>query len=97
MSEMPRKVLLIVGDQWRAQCLGAMGHHLVRTPNLDALAAEGVLFKRHYTQCSPCGPARTSLLTGLYSMTHRSVANGTPLRSVVETGVAIRNRSLQMF
>ena len=93
MSEKPRKVLLIVGDQWRAQCLGAMGHHLVKTPNLDALAAEGVLFKRHYTQCSPCGPARTSLLTGLYSMTHRSVANGTPLDARF-TNLALEARKL---
>ncbi|MEX0922822.1 MAG: alkaline phosphatase family protein [Rhodovibrionaceae bacterium] len=79
MAEKPKKVLLIVGDQWRWECLGAMGHPLVKTPHLDALAAEGVLFRNHYTQASPCGPARTSLLTGLYAMTHRSIANGTPL------------------
>jgi arylsulfatase A-like enzyme len=75
----PRKVLLLAGDQWRGECLSAVGHPVVRTPNLDALAAEGVLFERHFTQASPCGPARASLLTGLYLMTHRSGRNGTPL------------------
>ncbi|HWK47482.1 MAG TPA: alkaline phosphatase family protein [Stellaceae bacterium] len=75
----PRKVLFLAGDQWRAECLSALGHPIVTTPNLDALAGEGVLFRRHYTQASPCGPARASLLTGLYQMTHRSVRNGTPL------------------
>ena len=93
MSDRPRKVLLIVGDQWRAECLGAMGHPQVETPNLDALAAEGVLFRNHFTQTSPCGPARTSLLTGLYAMTHRSVANGTPLDARF-TNIALEARKL---
>src|SRR3546814_14552470 len=74
-----RKVLFIAADQWRGECLSAIGHPVVRTPHLDALAAEGVLFRRHYCQASPCGPSRTSMLTGLYLMNHRSGRNGTPL------------------
>jgi arylsulfatase A-like enzyme len=73
-----KNVLFILADQWRAECLSALGH-LVRTPNLDALAADGVLFTRHYAQASPCGPSRASILTGLYLHTHRSGRNGTPL------------------
>ena len=34
----PRKVLFISADQWRAECLSAVGHPLVKTPHLDALA-----------------------------------------------------------
>lgn len=80
MSSGPvRSVLFITADQWRAECLSALGHPVVRTPHLDALASGGVLFANHYTQCTPCGPARASLLTGLYLMNHRSVRNGTPL------------------
>jgi arylsulfatase A-like enzyme len=75
----PRKILLISADQWRAECLSAIDHPVVKTPNLDALAKDGVLFKRHYTVCAPCGPSRTSLLTGMYLMNHRSGRNGTPL------------------
>ncbi len=74
-----RKVLFISADQWRGDCLSALGHPCVRTPHLDALAAEGVLFRSHYAQASPCGPARASLLTGMYMMNHRSLCNGTPL------------------
>ncbi len=74
-----RKVLFISADQWRAECLSALGHAVVRTPHLDALAREGVLFKRHFSVTSPCGPARASLQTGLYLMNHRSGRNGTPL------------------
>ena len=72
-------VLLITADQFRADCMSAAGHPLVKTPNLDRLAEEGVRFAQHYSQCSPCGPSRTSLLTGMYQMNHRSVQNGTPL------------------
>ncbi len=86
-------VLLITGDQWRGDCLSAAGHPLVRTPHVDALAAEGVLFARHYCQAAPCGPARASLLTGLYQMNHRVCRNGTPLDSRHDT-IALAARRL---
>jgi arylsulfatase A-like enzyme len=79
MAEAPWNILLITLDQWRADHLGAAGHPVLRTPALDALAADGVHFRRHYTQASPCGPARASLFTGLYLHNHRSVRNGVPL------------------
>jgi arylsulfatase A-like enzyme len=72
-------VLLITADQWRGDCLGLLGHPCLRTPHLDALAARGVLFRRHFSQATPCGPARASLHTGMYALNHRSVTNGTPL------------------
>ncbi|BBK43653.1 sulfatase [Allostella vacuolata] len=72
-------ILLVTFDQWRADCISALGHPCVRTPTVDALAADGVLFRNHFTQAAPCGPARASLLTGLYLHNHRSLRNGTPL------------------
>ncbi len=75
----PLNVVFITADQWRGDCLAALGHPLVRTPNLDALAAESVMFTRHYANTAPCGPSRASLHTGLYLHNHRSHANGTPL------------------
>ena len=74
-----RNVLLVTVDQWRGDCLSAAGHPVVRTPNLDRLAARGVRFANHWSVTAPCGPARASLHTGLYLMHHRSVGNGTPL------------------
>lgn len=74
-----RNVLFITLDQWRADCLSILGHPCLRTPHLDALAREGLVFTRHFTQASPCGPARASILTGLYAHNHRSVRNGIPL------------------
>ncbi|HEY6417687.1 MAG TPA: alkaline phosphatase family protein [Candidatus Binataceae bacterium] len=75
----PPNVLFITADQWRGDCLSALSHPVVRTPHLDALAAEGVLFRRHFANAAPCGPSRASLHTGMYLQNHRSGTNGTPL------------------
>jgi arylsulfatase A-like enzyme len=64
---------------------------VLKTPILDSLAADGVLFRNHFAQCSPCGPSRASLLTGMYLMNHRSVRNGTPLDARF-TNVALEAR-----
>ena len=72
-------ILLITADQWRGSATGYANHPHVRTPNLDALAAEGVAFLNHYSQAAPCSPARAALYTGLYQMNNRVVRNGTPL------------------
>jgi arylsulfatase A-like enzyme len=70
---------MITADQWRGDSLGSIGHPCVRTPALDALAREAVVFRKHFATCAPCSPARASLYTGLYQMNHRVVSNGTPL------------------
>jgi arylsulfatase A-like enzyme len=72
-------ILLITADQWRGDCTGYCGHPVVKTPNLDALAADGVAFLNHYSQAAPCSPARAALYTGLYQMNNRVCRNGTPL------------------
>jgi len=51
----------------------------VRTPTIDTLAADGVLFERHFTNAVPCGPSRACMHTGMYLHNHRSGTNGTPL------------------
>jgi arylsulfatase A-like enzyme len=86
-------ILLITADQWRHSGLSIMRHPVVKTPNLDALAADGTLFTSHFTQCMPCGPARASLLTGMYLMNHRSVRNGSPLDARF-TNVALEARKM---
>jgi arylsulfatase A-like enzyme len=76
---MTLNVLFITLDQFRGDCLSIADHPVVKTPNLDRLAQQGVRFARHYSQASPCAPGRASLYTGMYQMNHRVVANGTPL------------------
>jgi arylsulfatase A-like enzyme len=72
-------VLFITCDQWRGDCLSAAGHPVVRTPNADRLAREGIMFRKHFAGAAPCSPARACLYTGLYQMTNRVCRNGTPM------------------
>ena len=86
-------VLFITADQWRGDCLSALGPPCRTTPNLDRLAGDGMLFATHYAQTPPCGPGRASLYTGLYLHNHRCVTNGAPL-DARHANVALEARKL---
>jgi len=63
-------VLILMPDQLRADCLSSAGHPVVRTPNIDRIAAEGVRFANAYTTSPVCMPARSSVLSGLFCHNH---------------------------
>ncbi len=69
-------VLFIMVDQLRADCLGYMGHPVVRTPNLDRLASEAFVFERAYAQVPVCMGSRASILTGRYPAANRARGMG---------------------
>lgn len=78
-------LLLILTDTSRTDTLACMGNPHAVSPNLDRLAAEGVLFEQAHT-CSPvCGPARCSLLTGTYPPVHGVIENGIQRRREMVT------------
>ncbi|TKD14540.1 alkaline phosphatase family protein [Rhodobacter capsulatus] len=76
-----QNVLFIMCDQLRFDYLSCAGHPTLRTPNIDALAAQGVRFDRAYAQSPICGPSRMSTYTGRYMRSHGSTQNGVPLRA----------------
>ena len=76
---MKNSILFISADQWRWDCFGFMKHKNILTPNIDSLAKKSTVFTSHFAGIVPCGPARTTMLTGLYPFIHRSVTNGAPL------------------
>jgi len=61
-----RNLLFIISDEHQARALSCAGHPIVRTPNIDALAARGTRFTAAYTPCPICVPARAALATGRY-------------------------------
>lgn len=58
--------ILFYPDEMRAESLACYGHPVVKTPNYDQLAKEGVLFENHYVQNPVCVGSRCALLTGWY-------------------------------
>mgnify|MGYP006272074253 CR=1 FL=1 len=70
MAQQRPNILLITTDQQRYDAMGFNGNPILRTPNLDALAASGFNFSRCYVTCPVCIPARRTLLSGQHPETH---------------------------
>lgn len=68
-------ILVIQTDQQMAATLGCHGSTVCRTPNIDALARDGVLFTSAYASSPVCAPARASLHTGYYPSKHGITTN----------------------
>jgi len=71
----PWNLLLITNDQHRADCLGITGNPVIRTPSMDRLAQEGVLFENNYVPCPQCVPSRSAMHTGRYAHVNRTPGN----------------------
>ena len=78
-SDRRPNILFIMTDQQRWDCVGANGNRLIRTPNLDRLAASGANFTHAFVQSPVCVPSRVSFFTGRYPHAHRNRVNYTPL------------------
>jgi choline-sulfatase len=61
-----KNLVFILSDEHQACAMSCAGHPIVRTPNIDRLAARGTRFTAAYTPCPICVPARASLATGRY-------------------------------
>lgn len=88
-ADRPNVLFIPVDDlnDW-VGCLG--GHPDVRTPNLDALAARGVLFSRAYCSAPACNPSRASLLTGIRPSTSGVYHNNQPWRPAMPEAVTLQ-------
>lgn len=74
----PANLLFILSDEHSRRVLGCYGHPMIKTPNLDRLAASGVRFADAYTNSPICVPARAALHTGRYVHRIRFWDNGIP-------------------
>jgi len=84
MNSQPSFLVFCV-DQMQSYCLGCNGHPVVKTPNIDALAARGVNFLRGYCNNPVCMPSRASMITGKTPRQHGLLTNGNSLSPDVPT------------
>ncbi len=70
-------IVVVITDDQRFDAMSCMGHPFLRTPHLDRLRREGVLFANAFVTTSLCSPSRASFLTGTYAHTHGVMLNAT--------------------
>ena len=68
-------ILFVLTDDQRWDAMSCMGHPFVKTPNMDRIAREGVMFDNAFVTTSLCSPSRASFLTGAYAHAHGVVDN----------------------
>ncbi|HTS61660.1 MAG TPA: sulfatase-like hydrolase/transferase [Candidatus Acidoferrales bacterium] len=79
-------IVLFISDQFRWDCVGAMGLNPMNlTPNIDAMASRGVLFRNAFTNQPVCAPARATLFSGQYPARHGVWRNGLGLPPDADT------------
>ena len=80
-----KQVIFIMTDTTRKDMLGCYGNEKMKTPNLDALAEEGIRFEHAYS-CQPvCGPARSAIFTGLFPHSNGMVTNSIAMGENIKT------------
>jgi len=78
-ADAPNVIFILVDDMGYGQ-LGVTGHPIIKTPNIDKLANEGILFTQAYSGSTVCSPSRISLMTGKDTGALHSNANTIKLR-----------------
>ena len=74
LAAKPMNIVVLFADDWRHDTLGCAGHPVLKTPNLDRLAGEGIRFTRACVTTSICGVSRASLFTGQWMSRHGNPA-----------------------
>jgi arylsulfatase A-like enzyme len=85
--EKPRpNIIYIIADDLGYGDLGCYGQKIIRTPNIDRLAKEGIRFTQFYSGCTVSAPSRSSLVTGLHTGHSPIRGNSSPLKNIASAG-----------
>jgi len=84
----PPNVVFILGDDQGMADYGFLGHPHIRTPHLDKLAAESLVFPRGHVPTSLCRASLATMITGLYPHQHKITSNDPPLPAGKNPGQA---------
>jgi choline-sulfatase len=95
----PPNILLIISDEHNASVTGCYGNDTIQTPNLDQLAARGVVFEKCYTNSPLCVPSRLSITSGKYSSRVGAWSNSCWLPSADYPSIArvVQTRGYETF
>lgn len=96
-SKSPPNVVLIVSDDQAWSDYGFMGHPHIKTPRLDRLAAQSLVFRRGYVPSSLCCPSLASLITGKYPHQHKITSNDPPGGSKDKANFAAGRETMNRF
>jgi arylsulfatase A-like enzyme len=69
-------IIFILTDDQQQRAMSAYGNEILKTPNMDRIAAGGIRFTEAFVTNALCAPSRASILTGLYSHAHGVISNG---------------------
>lgn len=89
-----KNILILHTDQQRYDSLGCNGNPYAKTPNIDALAKDGIRFSRHIASNPVCMPSRASLMTGMTVPGHGVSLNGVPLWRIDKVGIDEKNQEM---
>ena len=78
-------IVLFIADDLSREDVGAYGSRDAKTPNIDAMAREGMRFTRAFAASPTCSVSRSSILTGDYPLRHGGHANHSPIRDGIKT------------
>ena len=79
-KETPPNIVFILIDDMGWRDLGVMGSTYYKTPRIDAMAAEGMVFSQAYANAPNCAPSRAALMSGQYAPRHGVYTVGSPMR-----------------
>lgn len=84
----PPNIVFIVGDDQAWTDYGFMGHPHLRTPHLDKLASQSLVYSRGYVPTSLCRASLATMITGLFPHQHKITSNDPPLPAGKNSGQA---------
>lgn len=87
----PPNVVMIIGDDQCWTDYGFMGHKQIRTPHLDRLARESLVFPRGYVPSSLCRASLATMITGLFPHQHLITSNDPPIPAGLTQAAAMKN------
>jgi uncharacterized sulfatase len=96
-AQQPPNVVLIISDDQAWTDYGFMGHPAIKTPHLDKLASESMLFRRGYVPTALCRPSLMTLLTGHYASIHGVTGNDPSPKHAPRDSALYKQRRAQLI